>query len=141
MIMSERTKLLKKAVLTSVGASTNVDRIKSALNDAMQDLVKVGQILLEDLEEKGKVKTDTVQDFLKNLQSEAYKKTSQVEKQVSSKVQKTVRELGLITQEDLDEICERLTDIEEAVGIGANSDGNGGHSGEKRRSRRKKHSS
>src|ERR1700722_3178427 len=94
--MNERTKLLKKAVLTGVGASANVDRVKSALNEAVQDLLKVGQNLMDELEEKGKVKTDSVQDFLKNLQSEAYKKTSAVEKQVSSKVtvgvKKAIRE-------------------------------------------------
>ena len=139
--MSERTKLLKKAVLTSVGASTSVDRIKTALNDAMQDLVKVGQGLLDDLEEKGKIKTDTVQDFLKNLQSEATKKTAEVEKTVSSKVQKTIRELGLITHEDWDEICQRLTEIEEALEIGVHPDGNGTHSGAKHSGRRKKQSS
>ncbi len=138
--MSERTKLLKKAVLTSVGAGTNVERIKTALGEAMQDLVKVGQILLDELEEKGKIKTDSVQDFLKNLQSEACKKTTEVEKQVSSKVtssvKKAIRELGLITQEDWDELHERLAGIEEAVGV-TNTDGNG--ISEKPR-RRKKHS-
>jgi polyhydroxyalkanoate synthesis regulator phasin len=137
--MSERTKLLKKAVLTSVGAGTNVERIKTALHEAMQDLVKVGQGLLDDLEEKGKVKADYVQDFLKNLQSDACKKTSEVEKQVSSKVtvgvKKAVRELGLITQEDWDELYERLSGIEEALGIAGGSNG----SSEKPRSRRKKH--
>jgi polyhydroxyalkanoate synthesis regulator phasin len=137
--MNERTKLLKKAVLTSVGAGANVDRVKSALNEAVQDLLKVGQNLMDELEEKGKVKTDSVQDFLKNLQSEAYRKTSAVEKQVSSKVtvgvKKTIRELGLITQEDWEEMCDRLNGIEEALGI-ANSDANG--SEEKPRSRRKK---
>lgn len=54
--MSERTELLKRAVLTSVGAGTNVDHIKLALTDAMQDLVKVGQNLLDDLEEKEKLR-------------------------------------------------------------------------------------
>ncbi len=111
-------------MLTSVGASTNVDRIKSALNEAMQDLVKVGHGLLEELEEKGKVKTDHVQEFLKNFQAEAAKKTSQVEKKVSTGMKKAVRELGLITQADWEEMCERLTDIEEALGI-AETEGNG----------------
>jgi hypothetical protein len=44
--MSDRTKLLKKAVLTGVGATSSVDRVKDALKDAMQDLVKVGQELI-----------------------------------------------------------------------------------------------
>jgi polyhydroxyalkanoate synthesis regulator phasin len=133
--MSERTKLLKKAVLTSVGASTNVERIKLALNDAMQDLVKVGQNLLGELEEKGKVKTESAQDFLKNLQSEAYKKTTERGKVVSTGVKKAIRELGLITQADWDELYERLANIEEALGI-STGDSNG--SGEKTPSRRKK---
>lgn len=133
--MTERTKLLKKAVLTSVGASTNVERIKLALNDAMQDLVKVGQNLLGELEEKGKVKTDSAQDFLKNLQSEAYKKTAEGGKVVTTGVKKAIRELGLITQADWDELYERLANIEEALGI-SSGDSNG--SGEKNRSRRKK---
>ncbi len=138
--MNERTKLLKKAVLTGVGAGANVDRVKSALNDAVQDLVKVGANLMDELEEKGKVKADSVQDFLKSLQSEALKKTSAVEKQVSSKVtvgvKKAVRELGLITQEDWEEMCDRLNNIEEALGV-THVDSNG--SEEKPRRRKKSH--
>lgn len=138
--MTERAKLLKKAVLTSVGATTNVERIKNAVEDAMSDLVKVGQNLLDDLEEKGKVKTESLQEFLKNLQSEAGKRTAEVEKKVSTNVQtqlrKAVREIGLITHEDWEEICDRLKDIEEALGIEC-EEGNGEHAG-KRRGRRKK---
>ena len=52
--MSEKTELLKKYVLTTVGATTSVDRIKTALNDAVTDLCKVGQDLLDELEVKGK---------------------------------------------------------------------------------------
>ncbi|MGH7784199.1 MAG: hypothetical protein ACREO5_10215, partial [Candidatus Binatia bacterium] len=82
--MSERTKLLKKAVLAGVGASSNVDRIKAALSDAMQDLVKVAHDLIDDLEDKGKVKAETVQQFLKNVQDEATKRTQDAEKKVST---------------------------------------------------------
>ena len=139
--MNERTKLLKKAVLTGVGATTSVERIKDAVEDAMRDMVKVGQNLLDDLEEKGKVKTESVQEFLKHIQSEAGKRTSEVEKKVSTGVQtrlrQAVREIGLITHEDWEEICERLRDIEEALGI-ADEDGNGEHGTERRRGRRKK---
>jgi len=117
--MSERTKLLKRAVLTSVGASTNVDRIREALNDAMGDLVKVGQDLLDDLEAKGKLKAESVQNFLRNLQDEASKRTGEIEKKVSSKMQvsmkKAAKEFGLITREDFDELLERLTSLEEAL--------------------------
>ncbi len=63
MTMNERSKLLKKAVMTGVGASTNVDRIKTALDEAMRDLIKVGQGLMDDLEEEGKVKAEVLQDF------------------------------------------------------------------------------
>ena len=38
--------------MTGVGASQNVDRIKTALDEAMRDLLKVGQELFEDLEEE-----------------------------------------------------------------------------------------
>jgi polyhydroxyalkanoate synthesis regulator phasin len=143
MNMSERTKLLKKAVMTGVGASTNVDRIKVALDDAMRDLLKVGQGLFDDLEEEGKVKAEQMQDFLKGFQSEASKRSVQMEKTVSGKVQtemrKVAREIGLITQEDWDELCERLSDIEEALGIEESEGGNGENPGQKRRGKRKKH--
>lgn len=116
--MSERTKLLKKAVLTGVGASSNVDRIKSALNEAMDDLVKVGQDLLNDLEIKGKDKTDSVQSFLRNLQEEAKTRTGSLEKQVSSKVQtsmkKAAKDLGLVSREEFEEVLERLNALEES---------------------------
>ncbi len=140
--VSETTKLLKKTVLTGVGAGANVELVKSALSEAVQDLVKVGQNLMDELEEKGKVKADSVQEFIKHLQSEAVKKTNKVEKEVSSKVtvgvKKAVRELGLITAEDWEEMCDRLNNIEEALGVAA-ADGNG--SEEKPRTRRnKKHS-
>lgn len=90
--MSDRTKLLKKAVLTSVGASSNVERVKDALKEAMQDLVKVGQELIDDLEEKGKIKTESAQSFLKGLSDEAAKRTGGLEKKVSNKFQKKIRD-------------------------------------------------
>lgn len=75
---------------------------------------------------------------MKNFQADAQKKTAEVEKTVSTGLRKAVREIGLITQEDWEEMCERLTDIEEALGI-AETDGNGGQTSGKARSRRKKH--
>ena len=124
--MSERTKYLKKAVMTGVGGATNVDRIKSAITDAMNDLVKVGQDLLDDLEEKGTNKTDSVQQFIKNLKSETEKKGFEVEKTVSGNVKtsmkKAAKELGLITREDWEELYERIAAIEDAVGVAAGDD-------------------
>src|SRR5271170_85741 len=129
MTMRERNELLKKAVMTGVGASTNVDRIKVALEEALRDLIKVGHGLMDDLEEEGKVKTESIQDFLKNFQSEATKRTAQMEKTVSTKVQtelrKAARDIGLVMQEDMDEISDRLCEIEEALGIEACDSGNG----------------
>jgi polyhydroxyalkanoate synthesis regulator phasin len=142
--MSERTKLLKKAVLTSVGATTNVDRIKVALNDAMSDLVKVGHDLLDELESKGKTKADSVQDFLKNFQSEAKTRTSDIEKQVSTKVhielKKVAKEVGLATKEEVEDLHERIAELEEAVGLANGGEEHSTSTG-KSSSRRKKHSS
>jgi polyhydroxyalkanoate synthesis regulator phasin len=136
--MTERSKLLKKAVLTSVGATTNVDRIKSALDDAMQDLAKVGQDLLAELEKRGKAKTESAQDYLKRIQDEAGKRTNAVEKKVSQKVQSEIRraakEFGLATKEEVHEILERLNEIEEAVGVASS-----GHSTGKRGRRKRSH--
>ena len=130
--VNDGTKFIKKAVLTSVGAGTDVERVKSVFADAMQDLVKVGQNLIDELEEKGKEKAETMQDFLKNLQTEAVKKTSAVEKQVSTGVRKAVREIGLITQEDWEEMCDRLNGIEEALGV-THPDSNGAEEKPRRR--------
>lgn len=119
--MTERTKLLKKAVLTSVGATTSVDRIMSALHDAMDDLQKVGQDLLVELEKKGKTKTESAQDYLKRFQNEAGKRTNAMEKKVSQKVQTQVRraakEFGLATREEMEELMERLQELEESAGV------------------------
>jgi len=142
MNMSERTELLKKAVMAGVGASSSVDRIKTALDEAMRDLFKVGQGLMDDLEEEGKVKAEYVQDFLKNFQTEASKRSTEMEKTISTKVQtemkKAAREIGLVTQEDWEELCERLSDMEEALGIEDSEGGNGENPGQKRRGKRKK---
>jgi polyhydroxyalkanoate synthesis regulator phasin len=136
--MTERSKLLKKAVLTSVGATASVDRIKNALNDALSDLVKVGQDLLDELEDKGKDKTDSVQDFLKNFQEEAKTRTTDIEKTVTERVQgelkKAAKEVGLVTKEEYEELLERLAELEEAV-HGAETEGGEGS----KRSKRKKH--
>lgn len=119
--MSDRTKLLKKAVLTGVGATSSVDRVKDALKDAMQDLVKVGQELIEDLEEKGKVKTESAESFLKGFKDEAVKRTDDIEKQVSAKVSKTMKkaakEFGFVTMEQYEQLLERLALVEEHAGI------------------------
>ncbi len=136
--MSERTKLLKKAVMTGVGGATNVDRIKSAITEAMNDLVKVGQDLLDDLEEKGTNKTDSVQQFIKNLKSETEKKGFEVEKTVSSNVKgsmkKAAKELGLITREDWEELYERIAAIEDAVGVAAGDEEQEGKKSRKKKS-------
>lgn len=125
--MSERTKLLKKAVMTGVGATTSVDRIKSAINDAMQDLVKVGHDLLDELEDRGKNKTENVQQFLKTLQEEAGRKTLDVEKKVSGNVKggikKTAKELGLVTREEYEELLERVNALEEENGTHEDAEG------------------
>lgn len=137
--MSERTKLLKKAVLAGVGASSNVERIKAALSDAMQDLVKVAGDLIDDLEDKGKVKAETVQSFLRNVQDEATKRTAEAEKTVSSKVsgstRKAAKEFGLATHEEMEELMERIAALEEAV-HGPSTEEHG--EGEGRKGRRKK---
>ncbi|HNN64480.1 MAG TPA: hypothetical protein PKH78_15605, partial [Candidatus Obscuribacter sp.] len=118
--MSDRTKLLKKAVLTSVGASSNVERVKDALKEAMQDLVKVGQELIDDLEEKGKIKTESAQSFLKGLSDEAAKRTGTIEKKVSGKFQKKVkdaaREFGFVSLDQYEEVVERLKTLENHLG-------------------------
>jgi polyhydroxyalkanoate synthesis regulator phasin len=135
--MSERTKYLKKAVLAGVGASTNVDRIKSALSDAMQDLVKVAGDLIDDLEDKGKVKTETVQQFLKNVQDEATKRTADAEKTLSSKVgtgtRKAAKEFGLATRAEVEELLERIVALEEAVTGGPSDEHNDGEGRKKGR--------
>ncbi len=132
--MSERTKLLKKAVMTGVGGATNVDRIKSAITEAMNDLVKVGQDLLDDLEDKGNAKTDTAQNFIKNLKIETEKKGFEVEKNVKGSMKKAAKELGLITREDYNELYERIASLEEAVGVTNDS----AEETEEKKSRKKK---
>ncbi len=128
--MSERTKLLKKAVMTSVGATSNVERIKTALQEAMQDLVKVGSDLIDELEEKGKIKTESAQSFVKNFKEEASKRTGDAEHKISVKVQgsmkKAAKELGLATREEIEEILERLLTLEETVGGSTEDEHDGG---------------
>jgi polyhydroxyalkanoate synthesis regulator phasin len=118
--MSDRTKLLKKAVLTGVGASSNIDRVKKALEEALEDLVKVGQDLIDDLEEKGKEKSESTQSFLKGFQDEAAKRTGDIEKKVSAKVsknfKKVAREVGIVTFEQYDELLKRICHLENHAG-------------------------
>lgn len=121
--MTETTLLLKKAVLTSVGATSSVDRIKNALNDAMQDLVKIGQDLIDELEEQGKIKAENAQSFLKGLQDEATKKTSQIEKKVTEKVQEKAKDFGFISREEYEELLERIEALEQASGLQPLSEG------------------
>ncbi len=138
--MSEQKKLLKKAVMAGVGASASVDRIKSALNDVMQDLVKVGQELFDELETKGKDKTESFSKELKKLQAEAARRTAEAEEKVSNKVQggtkKVARDAGLATREDLEEILDRLAALEEAVHGHSESNGDEETSGKKRSRKR-----
>lgn len=140
---NDRVKIFKKAVLAGVGATSNVERVKAALSDAMEDLVKVGQDLLDELEDKGKGKTENFQHFLRNLQDEAGKRTQDAEKKVSSKfsgsTQKAAKEFGIATHEDLSEILERLHALEEAVhgpSEDESEDGDG-ETGTKKRGRKK----
>ncbi len=138
---NDRVKIFKKAVLAGVGATSNVERVKAALSDAMEDLVKVGQDLLDELEDKGKGKTENFQHFLRNLQDEAGKRTQDAEKKVSSKfsgsTKKAAKEFGIATHEDLSEILERLHALEEAVHGPSEDDGEEGEGGTKKRGRKK----
>ncbi|MBK9145669.1 MAG: hypothetical protein IPM23_24615 [Candidatus Melainabacteria bacterium] len=111
--MSERTTLIKKAVLTSVGATSNFERVKMALEDAMQDIVKVGQDLIEDLEKEGKVKADNAQSFIKGLQDEASKKTEKV----TFRVQGAAKDLGFISRREYETLLERIENIEQHLNI------------------------
>lgn len=118
--MSERTKLLKKALLTGVGATTNGERIKEALTDAMDDLVKIAADLVEELESRGKVKAKSAEDFIKNFKSEAFKRTDKflggkVTKNVSKSVHKAVKDMGLATASELDELLARVEALENAA--------------------------
>ncbi len=139
--MSERTKLLKKAVMTSVGATSSVDRIKTALNDAMQDLVKVGHGLLDDLEIQGKHQTKSAQEFIKSFQTEAGKRTNEMEKTVSVKMQEQIKkaahDFGLATREEFEDVLDRLHELEESAGISNPGHANAEHphSGKKKRRR------
>ena len=110
--MSESTTLIKKAVLTSVGATSNLDRVKTAVNEAMKDLVKVGSDLIDELEEQGKVKTDSAQSFLKNVKEEATKKSEELEDKVSGKVRGAAKDLGFVSRREYEELLERLEAIE-----------------------------
>ncbi|MDZ4832677.1 MAG: hypothetical protein SGJ27_02635 [Candidatus Melainabacteria bacterium] len=111
--MSESTTLIKKAVLTSVGATSNLERIKSAIDDAMKDLVKIGQDLVDELEEHGKLKTENAQSFLRGLQDEASKRSGQIEK----KVQEKAKGFGIVSREEYEELLERIEHLEQANGI------------------------
>lgn len=112
--MSERTQLLKKAVLTSVGATTSVDKIKDAIKEAMEDLVKVGQDLMCELESTGQTKTESFQNFLTSFQDEAGKRTADISTTVQTRVKNAAREFGLVTREEYDELLKRLEKLEEA---------------------------
>jgi polyhydroxyalkanoate synthesis regulator phasin len=114
--MSERTKLLKKAVLTGVGATTNGERVKEALKEAMDDLVKIGQELLDEMESKGKGKAKEAREFLSNLQDEAKRRSGSVTSNVSSSVHRSVKkavaEWGLATKAELEALTERVNALE-----------------------------
>ncbi len=131
-------------MLAGVGASSNVERIKAALNDAMQDLVKVAGDLIDDLEDKGKVKSETVQQFIRNVQDEATKRTIEVEKTVSGKVgqstRKAAKDFGLATRAEVEEILERLSALEVSVhGHSSDDHGTAGDEhGDGRKGKRKK---
>jgi polyhydroxyalkanoate synthesis regulator phasin len=132
--INERTELLKKAVLAGVGASQSVDKIKSALTEAMNDLVKVGQNLLDELEVAGKEKTESMQGFLKGLQEEATKKTGEVSSNVQCSIKKTVSDFGLATRGEVNEILERISSLEDAV----HGNGHDSEDGEGRKKHRKR---
>jgi len=139
--MGEQKKLLKKAVLAGVGASTSVDRVKNVLIDAMQDLVKVGQELFDELESKGQDKADNLQKEFKKIKEEAARRTLDTEKLVSTKVQggtrKFVKDAGLVTREELEEVLDRLAALEEAVHGTTEANGSEEEGTAKKRGRKK----
>ncbi|MBX9879211.1 MAG: phasin family protein [Candidatus Obscuribacterales bacterium] len=136
--MSERTKLLKKAVLTGVGASTNVERVKSALNEALEDLIKVGHELMDDLEIKGKDKTESIEKSLKSFTEEVNKRKGTLEVQITASIKKAIKEFGLMTREDLEELNERLEHLEETLCDGSEGAEGSGTTASRKAKRRNK---
>lgn len=115
--MSESTTLIKKAVLTSVGATSNLERIKAAIDDAMKDIVKIGQELVDELEEQGKLKTENAQSFLRGIQDEASKRSGQIEKKVTDKFQEKARDFGIVSREEYEDLLERIEHLEQVNGV------------------------
>lgn len=136
--MSERTKLLKKAVLTGVGASTNLERVKSALNEALEDLVKVGHELMDDLEVKGKDKTESIEKSLKTFTEEVNKRKGSLEVQVTASIKKAIKEFGLMTREDLEELHERIEHLEDTLCDGSEGGEGSGSTTPRKAKRRNK---
>jgi polyhydroxyalkanoate synthesis regulator phasin len=121
--VSERTELIKKAVLAGVGATANIERVKAAINEAFEDLSKVGQDLVDDLQESGKGKTEQMQTFLQNLQEEATKRSAIFGKQASFSTKKMAQEFGLATRDDIEEIMDQLHALESMIRGTSSSEG------------------
>lgn len=136
--MSESTTLIKKAVLTSVGATSNFDRVKTAIDEAMKDLVKVGSDLIDELEEQGQVKTENAQNFLKNVKDEASKKSEEIETKVSTKVRSASKDLGFVSRREYEEIVERLEALEARFEVETLTDSKGKEETKKKTTRAKK---
>ena len=110
--MSERTKLLKKALLTGPGATTNGERLKDSVKEALDDLVKIGQELLGELESRGKVKTKSAKEFLSHLQDEAKHHSESIGGRVSSEVHRIAHDCGLATHDELEALSKRVAALE-----------------------------
>ena len=91
-----RLQVIQKAILTGIGVTTSKEVIKKAAIGLYDDIQKIVQDLLTELEEQGKLKTKETKMLLKELQ-----KKSQVEKErIYKKLQKDSKSL-LKTAKDI----------------------------------------
>ena len=80
----DKLKLIQKAILTGIGVAASKDSIKKAAKGIYNDVQKIVQNLLKELEESGEIKTNQTKKIIKELQ-----KKSEVEKdRIYKKLQK-----------------------------------------------------
>ena len=93
--------IIKKSIYLGIGAaSVTKDKVESLIDE----LIEKGQLKQEE-------KTKTMQDILDRLKEEEHKITSKIKQTVEN----VIRDTGIPTQKDLDEIKKKLAELEKKI--------------------------
>ena len=107
----DKLKLIQKAILTGIGATTSKETIKKAANGIYSDIQKIVRDLLKQLENSGEIKTKEARKIIKELQEKSETEKEKIYKKLQKEgktLLKSIKEIIVIPSTLLKDITNTI---------------------------------